>query len=133
VILGIGVDVVHVRRMTHWLSRPGLAARYFHPDELSSAMSRGKTAAYSLAARFAAKEAFGKALGTGLAGVRLADIRVINDRNGKPGIELYGTARERFEAAGGRTIHLSLTHESDNAIAMVVMEGQGAEEPAAQG
>ena len=83
-ILGIGVDVVHVRRIAHWLSVPGLPERFFHPDELSSAMSRGHAVALSLAARFAAKEAFGKAVGTGLRGVRLTDIRVINNHNGRP-------------------------------------------------
>ena len=90
------------------------------PDELSTARSRG-SAALSLAARFAAKEALGKALGTGLGGVRLSDIRVINNHNGRPDMELYGSALARFGALGA-TLHLSLTHERDNAIAMVVME-----------
>lgn len=121
-ILGIGVDVVHVKRIVHWLSIAGLPERFFHPDELSSALSRGHGAALSLAARFAAKEAFGKAIGTGLRGIRLADIRVLNNHNGKPDMHLYGTALEKFKALGCSTIHLSLTHESDNAIAMVVLE-----------
>jgi holo-[acyl-carrier protein] synthase len=119
VILGIGVDVVHVRRIAHWLSVPGLPERFFHPDELSSARSRGTSTALSLAAR---KEAFGKAIGTGLRGVRLADIRVINNHNGRPDMRLYGSALEKFRALGCSSIHLSLTHESDNAIAMVVLE-----------
>jgi len=122
VILGIGVDVVHIRRIEHWLSVPGLPERFFHPEELASALSRGPTAPLSLAARFAAKEALGKALGTGLRGIRLADIRVINNHNGRPGIELYGTALARLAESGGTRLHLSLTHERDNAIAMVVLE-----------
>jgi holo-[acyl-carrier protein] synthase len=121
-ILGIGVDVVHVKRIAHWLSVAGLPERFFHPEELSSALSRGHGAALSLAARFAAKEAFGKAIGTGLRGIRLADIRILNNHNGKPDMHLYGTALEKFKALGCSTIHLSLTHESDNAIAMVVLE-----------
>jgi len=121
-ILGVGVDVVHVRRIAHWLMVPGLPERFFHPDELSSAMSRGHAVALSLAARFAAKEAFGKAVGTGLRGIRLTDIRVVNNHNGKPEMMLYGTAQEKFRALGCSTIHLSLTHESDNAIAIVVLE-----------
>jgi holo-[acyl-carrier protein] synthase len=121
-IIGVGIDVVHVRRIEHWLEVPGLPARFYHPDELASAMERGSSAALSLAARFAAKEAFGKALGTGLSGMRLADIRVINNHNGRPDMELYGSALERFQASGARRIHLSLTHERDNAIAMVIME-----------
>lgn len=121
-ILGIGVDVVHVQRILHWLSIPGLPERFFHPDELASAQSRGRGVALSLAARFAAKEAFGKSIGTGLRGVRLSDICVINNHNGRPDMRLYGTALEKFRALGCSSLHLSLTHESDNAIAMVVLE-----------
>lgn len=121
-ILGIGVDVVHVRRIAHWLHVPGLPERFFHPDELSSAMSRSSAAALSLAARFAAKEAFGKAIGTGLRGIKLTDICVINNHNGKPEMRLSGSAMGAFKALGCSTVHLSLTHESDNAIAMVVLE-----------
>ncbi len=122
-IVGIGVDVVHVRRLEHWLAVPGLAARFFHPDELETAMSRGAGAALSLAARFAAKEALGKALGSGLRGMKLTDIQVINNHNGKPAIRLHGAAADALGAAGGSCVHLSLTHERDNAIAMVVVEG----------
>lgn len=121
-ILGIGVDVVHVRRIEHWLTVPGLPERFFHPEELSAARSRGDTLALSLAARFAAKEAFGKALGTGLAGIKLRDIQVENTPYGRPDIVLADTALEKFQAAGGGRILLSLTHERDNAIAMVVIE-----------
>lgn len=121
-ILGIGVDVVHVRRIAHWITVPGLPERFFHVDELASAMSRGDGAALSLAARFAAKEAFGKAIGTGLRGIKLSDIRVINNHNGRPDMRLYGTALEKFRLLGCSAVHLSLTHERDNAIAMVVLE-----------
>jgi holo-[acyl-carrier protein] synthase len=122
-IVGIGLDVVHVQRIEHWRTVPGLLERYFHPDELRTALSRGATASLSLAARFAAKEAFGKALGTGLRGITLKNIQVLNNHNGKPCIHAYGNALEALEASGGRTIHLSLTHERDNALAMVVIEG----------
>jgi holo-[acyl-carrier protein] synthase len=122
VILGIGIDVVHVRRIRHWLDVPGLVERFYHPQEIAEAMSRGSSGPLSLAARFAAKEALGKALGTGLSGLRLRDIQVVNDRYGKPDIMLYGEAAERLEKMGGRRVHLSLTHESDNAIAIVAIE-----------
>jgi holo-[acyl-carrier protein] synthase len=122
VILGIGVDVVHVRRLEHWRGIPGLLERYFHPDELAAALSRGSGAGLSLAARFAAKEALGKALGTGLRGIVLKDIRVINRHNGRPEVEVMGTALGALERSGANRIHISLTHERDNAIAMVVIE-----------
>jgi holo-[acyl-carrier protein] synthase len=121
-IVGIGVDVVHVLRIQRWLDIPGLPERYFHPDELSSAMAKGSGAELSLAARFAAKEAFGKALGTGLTGIVLKDIMVVNRHNGRPEIEVFGTALAALRKSGADRIHVSLTHERDNAIAMIVLE-----------
>ena len=121
-VTGVGVDVVHVRRMERWRRVPGLLERYFHPQELAAALSRGSGADLSLAARFAAKEAFGKALGTGLAGIVLKDIMVINQHNGRPDIMVLGTARAALERSGANRLHVSLTHERDNAIAMVVLE-----------
>jgi holo-[acyl-carrier protein] synthase len=121
-IRGLGVDVVHVGRIIHWLSVPGLVERYFHPDEISAAKERGPAMALSLAARFAAKEAFGKAIGTGLAGIRLKDIQVINNHNGKPEMNLHETALRKLEASGATQILLSLTHERDSAIAVVILE-----------
>jgi holo-[acyl-carrier protein] synthase len=122
-ILGIGVDVVHVGRIRHWESVPGLVERFFHPDEVADARRRGAGESLSLAARFAAKEAFGKALGTGLAGIRLGDIQVVNNPNGRPDMVLHGSALARFGDFGGARVHVSLTHESDNAIAIAVIEG----------
>jgi holo-[acyl-carrier protein] synthase len=96
--------------------------RYFHPEELSASLAKGNAAALALAARFAAKEAFGKALGTGLAGIVLKDIMVANRHNGRPEIEVSGTARRARERSGANRVHISLTHARDNAIAMVVLE-----------
>jgi holo-[acyl-carrier protein] synthase len=123
-IVGIGIDVVYVRRLERWQTIPGLLERYFHPHELSASLSRGSAAALSLAARFAAKEALGKALGTGLTGIVLRDILVVNRHNGKPEIEVFGTASSALERSGATKIHLSLTHERENAIAMVVLENE---------
>ena len=121
-IAGIGVDVVHVHRMERWRKVPGLLERYFAPEELNAALAKGNGASLSLAARFAAKEAFGKALGRGLAGIVLKDVMVKNKHNGQPEIIVSGTALAALEKSGARFIHLSLTHERDNAIAMVVLE-----------
>jgi holo-[acyl-carrier protein] synthase len=121
-IVGLGIDIVHVARIRHWVQNPGLMERFFHPDELAAIQGKGSTAALSLAARFAAKEAFGKALGSGLAGMRLRDIQVINNFNGKPDMLLYGDALAGLHRVGGRRVHLSLTHENENAVAVVVIE-----------
>jgi len=123
-IKGIGVDVVHVHRMKKWRKTPGLMERYFHNEELSAALEKGNSADLSLAARFAAKEAFGKALGTGLRGIVLKDIMVKNKHNGQPEILVSGTAFSALEKCGAGKIHVSLTHEKDNAIAMVVLENE---------
>ncbi|MEM5948783.1 holo-ACP synthase [Spirochaetia bacterium 38H-sp] len=122
-ILGVGLDVVRIDRISHWLDNLSLLARFFHPYEVEALLKKKENPAGSLAARFAAKEAFAKALGTGLRGLALRDIEVKNDDKGRPHIVLYGTARAVFEAIGGRFVHVSLTHERDNALAVVVIEG----------
>jgi holo-[acyl-carrier protein] synthase len=121
-ITGIGVDLVRVKRMERWLNNQKLLERYFHSDELAAVLSRGNNANQSLAARFAAKEAFGKALGTGLANIVLKDIMVYNNHNGKPQLSLFGTAKEALNRSGANRVHISLTHESEYTIAMVVLE-----------
>lgn len=122
-ILGIGVDLIQIARMDRWVGQPGLVERFFHPGELADARSRGKAMALSLAVRYAAKEALGKAMGTGLQHFSLREVQVVNDPRGKPEIRLHGQAMETFVRFGGERIHLSLTHELDNAVAMVVIEG----------
>ncbi|MCL2720913.1 MAG: holo-ACP synthase [Treponema sp.] len=122
-ITGIGIDIVQIERMEHWLLNSRLLERFFHADELAVVSQKEKNAAQSLAARFAAKEAFGKALGTGLANLELKDIIVINNDNGKPVIKLTGTALKAFNKSGADNVHISLSHEKENAIAMIVLEG----------
>ena len=121
-ITGIGIDIVQIRRMEFWRQRPGLLERYFHPQELAAVLARGRGADHSLAARFAAKEAFGKALGTGFAGMALRDIIVVSHPNGRPELQVMGTAMKALQKSGANRIHLSLTHERENAAAMVVLE-----------
>ncbi|MDR0645013.1 MAG: holo-ACP synthase [Treponema sp.] len=121
-MLGIGVDIVRVGRFERWLEKPVLLERFFHAEELAIALSRGAGRAPSLAARFAAKEAFGKALGSGLVGLSLKDICVKNDEHGKPELALSGTAKAVFEASGAQRVHLSLSHEKDYVIAITAIE-----------
>jgi len=121
-ITGVGIDIVRVNRMERWLNNLKLLQRYFHHDELEMIFSRGKSASQSLAAKFAAKEAFGKALGTGLANIALKDIIILSGE-GKPEIKLRGTAQKALEKSGADRMHVSLTHERENAVAMVVLEG----------
>ncbi len=121
-IKGLGIDIVDVHRMEHWPRVEGLVERFFNPSEIASSKERGSSYILSLAARFAAKEAFGKALGTGLKNLKLTDIEVVNNFNGKPDIVLHGTALKAFHGRGGGYIHLSLTHEKESAVAVVIIE-----------
>ncbi len=75
------------------------------------------------AARFAAKEAFMKALGTGWSeGVKFSEIEIHNLESGQPLIEVYGKARELFEARGLKRAHVSLSHLKSYAVAIVILE-----------
>jgi holo-[acyl-carrier protein] synthase len=114
--------MVQVSRMIRWQRSPGLLARYFHPDELANALAKGVAAPRSLAARFAAKEALVKALGAGR--FALADVKVVNDSHGKPEMALFGAALAALTHSGANRVHLSLTHDGDYAIAMIVLEQQ---------
>lgn len=124
-IVGIGADIVKVQRIERWLTVSGLTQRWFHPDELHQILHKRSGIAESLAARFAAKEAFGKALGSGLRNLRLSDICVQTDLAGKPEFVLYGSAKEALRKSGAEIAHLTITHESDIAMAMVVLELTG--------
>jgi len=119
-ITGIGIDIVDIRRMERWKNNLKLLEKYFNSDELAYILSQKN--ALSLAARFAAKEAFGKALGTGLTNLALKDIMVVNQENGKPELRLTGTAQCAMEKTGADKAHISLSHERDNAVALVILE-----------
>lgn len=121
-IVGLGVDIVDVQRINKWCETPALLSRFFSEQEISDVKNKGKDFALSLAARFAAKEAFGKALGTGLEGITLKDIRIKNNVNGKPDLVLKDSAENALSNAGGGTVFVSLSHEKNNAVAVVVIE-----------
>lgn len=124
-IVGVGVDQVEVARMEGLLTRRPDRAR----DRLFTEGERERCDQRDppwecYAARFAAKEAFLKALGTGLGtGTAWREVEVVTDADGRPRLEPSGTSRRRMEEAGGRRVHLSLTHEAGVATAFVVLEG----------
>jgi holo-[acyl-carrier protein] synthase len=127
-LVGVGVDAVDVARFRRVLDRrPRFASRWFTASERSDAAASADTA-QSLAARFAAKEAVMKALGTGLGAFALTDVEVRRDpaRRGAartaPTVALHGGAARLAEAQGAGRLHLSLTHTDDVAIAFVVAE-----------
>ena len=124
-IRGIGVDVVKVDRLSQSIERFGarMEARLFTPDELEYCR-RHKEPMPHLAARFAAKEAFFKAIGTGLSGgVGWKQAEVLQPGGRQPKLLLHGAALEHFRALGCTASHLTLAHDGGLAIACVVIEG----------
>ncbi|HZK19728.1 MAG TPA: holo-ACP synthase [Treponemataceae bacterium] len=122
-IYGIGIDIVKVSRFTNWYNTPGILERYFHKKEIAYIYSKDKESALqSLAARFAAKEAFGKALGTGLFGFNLNEVSVVGYQNERPELQLYGKAQKLLIELGIGRVHLSLSHEKEYSIAQVLLE-----------
>ena len=119
-IIGIGVDVVHVYRLKRWEKIPGLFQRFFHEAELGSALPRGEAGILSLAARFAAKEAVMKVLGTGVRGVGWHDIEILSDERGKPVVLLHGRASERASTVGIGSIAVSLSDSKEYAVAVAL-------------
>jgi holo-[acyl-carrier protein] synthase len=123
-ILGVGIDNVQSKRMKEmllkWADR--VENRVFDEKELEYSKSKGETHLH-LAARFAAKEAMFKALGKGLSeGMTWTDVIVQNDETGKPHIHLRRKAKDIAEKMGVVTIHVSLTHTDDCAMAVVILE-----------
>ncbi len=124
-IVGIGIDLVHIQRLRSALERHGerLRRRLFTAGELADCESQ-RDPAECLAARFAAKEAALKALGTGkIAGFRWTDLEVRRSGSGRPRMALSGRARERGEEIGVRRLWVSLSHDGGQAVALVVLEG----------
>ncbi len=122
-IIGIGIDAVSIKRMSDGKLTSHVLTRMFHQDELEEAslLTESGRAQY-LASRFAAKEAFGKALGCGLCGVVPSEVAVVNDCHGKPGLQLYGSTERMFnETAPGCRVLISITHEDPLAIAQVIL------------
>ena len=123
-IIGIGLDLIELSRMERSLHRFGehFLNRIMADDERSAIP--GDRAVSHVAARFAAKEAAVKALGTGFAeGIGPRDVAVRSLPSGKPELVLSGKAREKADALGVKKLHLTLTHTRDNAAAVVILEG----------
>ena len=123
-IIGIGTDIVEVDRFDEFLrtNNERLLQRLFSPQELSYCRSASNVG-HKLAARFAAKEAFLKALGTGFSnGVRWHDMEVRRSASGAPSLALAGKALSLANERCIRIIHLSLSHEKTHALAFVILE-----------
>ncbi len=124
-LIGTGVDLIEVERIAHSIERYGERfLRRVYTDHEIAYCSRKRVSAESYAARFAAKEAGAKALGTGISrGVTWNEFQVGRNPGGRPILELSGRAALLATELGVRAISLSLTHTGNLAMATVVMEG----------
>jgi holo-[acyl-carrier protein] synthase len=124
-LIGTGVDLIEVERIAHSIERYGERfLRRVYTDQEIAYCSRKRVSAESYAARFAAKEAGAKALGTGISrGVTWNEFQVGREPSGRPILELRGRAAQLAAELGVRAISLSLTHTASLAMATVMMEG----------
>lgn len=130
-IAGVGVDLVRIERIQAAIAR-------FGERFLNRCFTVGERAACAdaparLAARFAAKEAVAKSLGTGLRGMTWREIEVVTDASGKPQVSLHGGAAARAQALGVTGWEISLSHEGEYAVAFVTASKTGATSAAGEG
>jgi holo-[acyl-carrier protein] synthase len=123
-ILGVGTDLAEVGRIRESIARFGdrFLNRIYTPGEQSYALSKANSAE-RFAARFAAKEAGMKAIGTGWSqGVTWQDFAVVNELSGRPTLRLTGVAKQVADRLGVQSVSLSLTHTKETAFAVVILE-----------
>ena len=117
-IYGIGIDVVKVSRIEKSMENPAFLKRCFSKEEFEE---RANKKAESFAAAFAAKEAFSKAMGTGIKSMALNEVSLLHEASGKPYIKLTGETLEKANSLSLK-IHVSATHEAGLAQCVVILE-----------
>ena len=117
-IKGIGTDIIEISRIENSMNNPKFLEKNFTVSENEYFQSKHMKP-QSVAACFAAKEAFSKALGTGIAGFSLSDVEVLHNECGAPYIRLYNNAKG---LCGNKKVHLSLSHSHKYATAVVIIE-----------
>ena len=125
-VIGVGTDLIEIARIAHSIDRFGdrFLRRVFTPREIAYCQ-RKKYAAESFAARFAAKEAGAKALGTGIShGVNWLEIEIAREPGGRPTLQFHGRAAEFAASLGASRVALSITHTAALAMASVVLEDE---------
>ena len=120
-ILGLGTDIIEIERVGSAIRRKSFRDFVYTENEQVYCESRGKNSAASYAARFAAKEAFFKALGTGIFS-RPADVEIVNDERGRPEIFLHGKVAAQAKLLGVEKISVSLSHSHNFATAVCIVE-----------
>ncbi len=117
-IYGIGIDIIEVKRIASAIENTGFCTRFFSERE-NEYFEKKKYKPETVAGNFAAKEAFAKALGTGISGFNLKDVEVLRNDRGMPYIELSTELRKRLN---GAQVLVSISHEREYAVANVIIE-----------
>jgi len=120
-IKGIGVDIVEIKRIKRLMENQHAIERLLTVDEAKLMIKRPKQHEF-FAGRFAAKEAVSKAFGVGISKCPPNEIEVLNDELGAPHVKLYDHAKMLQDKIGVKKIFISITHEKEYAVAMVVLE-----------
>jgi len=120
--MSIGIDIVEVERIKRACKNKRFFKKIFSDKEINT-LNENKFFFQSIAARFAAKEAVAKALGTGIGEVSWKDIEILKDEKGKPRVFLYGKAKDIFLKKGFKFIDISLSHTKEYACAVACIMG----------
>ena len=122
-LAGIGVDMLEIARMERTMRRrPSFLRRVFTEEERAYCDACARPAEH-YAARFAAREAVVKALGTGFGSLAPADVEITHDASGAPAYLINEKTRSALQARGAQSAFLSVTHDGDYAMATAILEG----------
>lgn len=123
-IIGTGIDIVKNIRIEELIKKYGehFLKKIYKENEIKYCQNK-KNSEISFAARFAAKEAVLKALGTGLRNNSWQEIEIVNNKLGKPEVKLTGNTALRAEKLNVESIFLSITHEKEYSVAQIILEG----------
>ena len=117
-ILGIGNDVIEIKRVGKACEKEAFVSRYYTDDEIS--VCAGK--ASRLAGNFAVKEAVAKSFGTGFRGFEAKDVEVLRDELGKPYVNLYGGAKKMYESMSATALYVTISNTKEYASAVAILE-----------
>jgi holo-[acyl-carrier protein] synthase len=122
-ILGIGIDITEIKKLEESIRSQAFQRKMFTVAELK-AVDGFKNKAEHLAGKFAAKEAFMKAIGAGIRQeIWFMQIEVLNDELGRPYVNVSGEAEQRLQQTHAKQVHISISHSGGVAIAVVILEG----------
>jgi holo-[acyl-carrier protein] synthase len=120
-VVGTGIDIIEVDRISGAAERQAFIERVFTPEERSYFLKYNNNP-QTVAGTFAAKEATAKALSAGFNGIKWQDIEILRDESGKPYVKLWNAAEQRMQDLGGRQIHISISHIKALAVAQAILE-----------